>query len=407
MGDLDRAVADHDQERRTGRRARPGHGLIPPPHTLGYPPAVTETLAPDLITADREADPPRPARQWELDALRIAAIAGVLVIHVFGTLVSNPGWTGTRRWWIAQALDTGSIWVVPVFIMISGALVLAPRAHAAGPAAFYRKRFRRILPALIVWHLIYLLVVRIGLRGERPGAVGVTALAVDAKIWTALYFLWLIAGLYALAPVLAAFLRDGGPGRAMITAGVALSWTLLAFAISGTMALLGAPRPLFIGAWNQWWPYVGYFLAGWALHRVVLGRRGIVLAALVGAAALTEAVWQYGHPDHDVLQALLPVTRWGGVPAVASICVLLVAVGLGPRITPSPRVARALRTLSDASFGVFLVHLLIFEAIRHWVPVVSRASSLPVLLAAYAVVLVSSFAVSIGASKVRYLRGIF
>ena len=37
-------------------------------------------------------------------------------------------------------VDIGNVWVIPVFVMVSGALVLGPRAHAAGPRAFYRKR---------------------------------------------------------------------------------------------------------------------------------------------------------------------------------------------------------------------------------------------------------------------------
>src|SRR6185437_5668911 len=122
-----------------------------------------------------------PSRRWELDGLQVAAIAGVLAIHIFGMLVVNDDWAGTGRWWAAVAVDMGSIWVVPVFVMISGALVLAPSAHAAGPVAFYRKRFVRILPALVVWHLVYLIVVRIGLRVERPGLAKVAVLFMDAQ----------------------------------------------------------------------------------------------------------------------------------------------------------------------------------------------------------------------------------
>ena len=53
-------------------------------------------------------------------------------------------------------MDLMFVWAVPVFVMISGALVLDRSAHAAGPAAFYRRRFARILPPLIAWNLICL-----------------------------------------------------------------------------------------------------------------------------------------------------------------------------------------------------------------------------------------------------------
>ena len=366
---------------------------------------MTQTITAAGATA---APAPAPSRQWELDALRVVAIAGVVAIHVIGLLRANDAMAGTQRWWASVVVHTGSIWVVPVFVMISGALVLAPRAHVDGPAAFYRKRFARILPALVVWHVVYLVAGRVLLRGERPDATRVTVLLLDGRIYTAMYFLWLIAGLYVIAPVLVAFLRDGGRRRALATAGAALSWTLLSFVFAGVAALLGVQRPIEPGAWAQWWPYVGYFLAGWALHRVVPGRRGMVAAAVVAVLALAELIWQDGHPDrYRALHELLPVSRTGTMTAVASIAVFLLAVGLGARLRPGPRVTGVLRRLSDATFGVFLVHLLILEVIRQSVPEVMAGSSFGVLVAAYGVVLVAAFAVSLAAARVRFLRAIF
>jgi surface polysaccharide O-acyltransferase-like enzyme len=376
--------------------------------TLSQPadPAQPPAAAPDATAAPEP--PQRPRRQWELDALRVLAIAGVLAIHIIGQLVSNAHLHGTKRWWAAVTIDLGAVWVVPVFVMISGALVLAPRAHAAGPGAFYRKRFVRILPALVVWHLVYLFGVRVGLRGEKLSLPWVTTMLIDAKVYTALYFLWLIAGLYIVAPVLAAFLRGGGQRRAVGMAAVALSFSVVAFSVAGLATLVGTPRTIYLGALTQWWPYVGYFLAGWALHRVVLSVKGIVAAAGIAVVMLAEIVVQYGHaPHYRTLQLLLPVSYLGLTAAVASICIFLVAVGIGARITPPARVSGALKVLSDASFGVFLVHLAIFEVIRQSVPAVFQAASIWVLLAAYATVLVTAFAVSIGASKVPYLRTVF
>ena len=376
--------------------------------------AVTDTLAPEGIPVQQPALPtvaagvPTP-RQWELDALRLVAIAGVVAIHVVGMLVSNQDLQGTGRWWVASIIDLGLTWVVPVFVMISGALVLAPRAHAAGPLAFYRKRFVRIIPALVVWHLVYLFVVRIWLRGEHLGARAVVLDLINTDIYTALYFLWLILGLYAIAPVLAAFLAGGGRRRALIMAGVALAWTHATYLLGAIAGVLGDPHPLPLNALDEWWPYVGLFLAGRALHRVVLSRRGMVIAALLGTASIAEVIWQFGRSPEvtETLDRIVRVNRLGVVVAVAAICLFVLAVGIGGRFTPRHRAARVLRRLSDASFGVFLVHLLILAVIREALPAVEAATSLWVLLAAYVVVLVASFAVSMGAARLRYVRAVF
>lgn len=342
-----------------------------------------------------------------MDALRVLAIAGVVAIHVTGLLFANDDLEGSARWWAAATVNVGATWVVPAFVMISGALLLSPRTHADGPAAFYRKRFVRILPALIAWHLIYLFGVRAGLRGEpfSPRAALVNLL--DAKTFTALYFLWLIAGLYLIAPVIAAFLQAGGPRRAFWFAGAALFWTQMAYALSTVSSLLGASRPIHLGAWNQWWPYVGLFAAGWALRRTVLPVWATVVVFLTGLAATAEAIWQYGDPPQfQRLQALLPITRLGPMIVLASLCFFLVAVSIGARTEPSPRAAYALRRLSDASFGVFLVHLLVIEVARLLVPAVAEARSPVVLALLFVVTLPLSFGLSLVASRVPYLRTI-
>jgi surface polysaccharide O-acyltransferase-like enzyme len=372
---------------------------------------------PDAVKEDRPAEPAgepaatgvedRPGRQYGLDVLRLAAICGVVAIHVLGTIVSDDRMHGSASWWVATTIDLGAVWTVPVFVMISGALTLSPRVHAAGPVAFYRRRFARILPALIFWHIVYLFIARPLIRGEELPGVVVARMFIDAKVFTALYFLWLIAGLYIVAPVLAAFLAGGGQRRAVTTAAVAMGFTLIAFATAATASLLGFPRPIHLGALTYWWPYVGYFVAGWALHRVVLSRRATVLAGVAAIVLLAEGVWQWAERPYLWLQALLPISYLGASVVVASICLFLVAVNVGRNLTPPPWAGRLLRRLSEASFGVFLVHMLIFVSIERLVPAVERNTSLPVMVVTYVAVVVLSFAISLGAARVPYVRAVF
>ncbi|MEU4425150.1 acyltransferase family protein [Actinoplanes sp. NPDC024001] len=352
--------------------------------------------------------PVRKARQWEFDALRVVAISGVVAIHVVGLFLANRELRGTLRWWIAAVIDIGAIWAVPAFVMLSGALVLAPAAHAAGPRAFYRKRFVRILPAMIVWHLIYLFVVRIWLNEQALTVKGVAILVIDARVYTALYFLWLIAGLYLVAPVLVPFLQAGGPRRAYLTAAAILGWTLVVWIIPPVSGLLGVARPITLGAWTMWCSYVGYFVAGYALRNLVLRGRALAAVALLGAVALAEVIWHYGNRGRfPVLDALLPVSAFGAAVATSAICIFLVAAGIGGLWTPAEPVQRVFKQLSDASFGVFLVHLLILALVQRAVPVIKAGDDLTALLIAYAGILVASFAVSMGAARVPYLRSIF
>ncbi|MGR6318386.1 acyltransferase [Micromonospora soli] len=378
---------------------------VAPTPATGPGPATTTPGRPDERPAAAAAP---PAREYGLDALRVVAICGVVAIHIFGVIVGQDDLRGHRGWWIATAIDIGAIWTVPAFIMISGAFVLDPRAHRAGPAAFYRKRFARILPAMIVWHVVYVVVVRMAMRGEDVTASGLARLLIDGKVFTALYFLWLIAGLYVVAPVLAPFLHAGGRNRSLITAGVALGWTMVAYMIPGWALLLGDSRPNILTSWNRWWPYVGFFIAGWALRKVVLNRLWTTVALLGAGLLLVEAIWQFGvAPRHRLFQATFPVMATGTLVAAATLLIFVAAVSIGARTTWRPAIARTVVRLSDASFGVFLIHLLVFEVFRQLIPDVAAGRSLTVIGLVYPAVVVISFAVSMVAARIPYVRAVF
>ncbi|WP_170133060.1 acyltransferase [Arthrobacter livingstonensis] len=349
----------------------------------------------------------RAPRNYGLDILRIVSICGVVAIHVFGRRVGAEPKAG-RGWWAAVAIDIGFIWVVPVFVMISGALLLGSRQVVQAPAAFYRKRAARLVPALIFWNAVYLVGVRIWMRHEHLTTGRVLQLLYDSSVFTQLYFLWLILGLYAIAPLLASFMVGKGDRRAMATAGLLLAVTVLAFVVPGILGHFGVSRPIPMNIFTYWLPYVGYFAAGYALRHVRLKGMALAGAALAMAALIVFTVWHFGHGGVlPVADMLVSTSYLGAGVAMTALGVFAVGLSLSEFISVPRRVGTLLVALSNASFGVFLVHLVIFEAIRLHVPAVLGAKSFTAIAMAYLVTLAASFAVSWLASKVPLLRRVF
>lgn len=303
-------------------------------------------------------------RDWSLDALRVVAILGVVSIHTFGALVTNPAAQGTPDRWVALILNSGMIWAVPVFVMMSGALVLEPRAHADGVAGFYRRRLSRLLPAFVFWQVFYVVVVRELLTGLDESAGDVLKLVLAGNTYTHLYFLWLIVGLYALAPVLHAFLVAGGERRALWFAGVVLAVSVLTSISSSLFAYAGDPRPLTLLALTQWIPYVGYFLAGWALKDIRIGLVGRVVVTGVAVLAIAEIILQAGLHPGGPAAALVPLSYYGPVPAVAALALFVAVRAWWGSRRLDGGAARVMRVLSDSAFGVYLVHFVILILLR-------------------------------------------
>lgn len=349
--------------------------------------------------------PLRPARQWSLDVARVLSVCGVVAIHVFAEMVAGSTVKGTTGWWAAVAADIGFVWVVPVFVMISGALILQPRHFQDGPGPFYRRRLPRLATALVFWALFYFVVIRTVFSQVPVTRVDLADLVLGGKPYTHLYFLWLIIGLYAVAPILASFLRGGGDRRAQVFAGTVLAVTVVTGMSSSVLGGLGDARPLTLLALTQWLPYVGYFLAGWALRNVRLSGARLALASLATLGALGVSVWQYGlRPGLPLLEAVAPLSYYGPVVAIASIGVFVSLNGALADWHPGARAERLLRELSDCAFGVFLVHFAIMVVLRSFEPFTLAGDSFLLSLIEWFVVVVLSFGLVFVMRRVPGLR---
>lgn len=340
--------------------------------------------------------------------LRVAAICGVVAIHTFSLMVTNnPEKRGNAEWWSAVTLDLAFVWTVPVFVMISGALLLSPRAHRTGPADFYKRRTLRILPALIFWNIFYLFVVRVLLQDNAPSLAYLYQLVLEGKVYTQLYFLWIILGLYMVAPVLSAFLGDDQK-RIRIFTTVMCVGTVVIFTIPSIGSYLGMPYPISLTIFTLWMPYVSYFVAGYALAKVTLSRRMTLVLAIVIVALIALTVWEYGvRPAFPLLQAVNPVSYYGASIMVMSLLIFVTVTSALDRVMFSPRAERWAARLSDASFGVFLVHLAVLALIQRFIPVLTDGGSILELFVVYAVVVVVSYLISLLAAKVPFARRVF
>jgi surface polysaccharide O-acyltransferase-like enzyme len=348
-------------------------------------------------------------RSLGLDLLRIFSILGVVAIHSFGSIAGDRGLEGTGSWELATTIDIGFAWVVPVLVAVSGALLLAPRAHADGPGAFYRKRLFRLGWAFVFWQVFYLVVIRIGLSHQSLSPGQIANLAFQGETYTHVYFLWLIVGLYAVAPILFAFIKES-PARAPIAAAVIIGITTAVYIGSALLAAIGHLVPLTLNAATQWIPYVGYFLAGWALREVRLHGVALALVTTGTVVALAANVYVYMEsPRLPLLAAALPVSYLGPLVVLASLGIFVAVNSFAERIHVSQRTARAIGIVADAVFGVYLVHfalLVLGETLwPQWRGL--RTTEWWAAAVTWATVLFVSAALSIGSRRVPYLRRLF
>ncbi|MEP6697416.1 MAG: acyltransferase family protein [Pseudonocardiales bacterium] len=288
------------------------------------------------------AEPAPPARVLWPDYARIAAICMVVVIHsVAGTVVRTT--PGSRMWWGAVLLDASASWAVPVFAMLSGAMLLAPDRWR-GTSAFYRRRLMRVGIPTVVWIVIYFAWNTWALH--HPFTLGAAAKATLAGFpFFHLYFLFVILGLYAITPFLRVVVHHIGRTELLgLTAGcLVLTW------FNGFIGFHGIPNAT--NALTFFLPYVGYFLAGYVLRNVVVTGWGLALLCVaVAATVVGEAVETYA------IGTLAPLYKYSALTIVMSLLIFVVLAQVGRIATARGLSGRVAKVLAEAAFGVYLLH---------------------------------------------------
>ncbi|WP_017539256.1 acyltransferase [Nocardiopsis halophila] len=316
-------------------------------------------------TADPGGPPrphPAPSTAW-IDLARVAAMVAVVLVHAYSPLVTEVyADQGSTSWWTATAADAALRWCVPLFIMISGALLLGRRDEP--PADFYRKRWLRIGPPLLVWTAAYL-----GWEMWRSGLT-LTEAAVQAASGSPgihLYFLYVIAGLYLFTPFLRTLVSASSRDALWWFAGIAVALGAANQAL-GVIDGVGGTTAV-----DRFLPFVGYYVLGWLLFHTGPGARALRLgltllitgsaAAAVGAGVAAGLAGEWGTGADYVFDFLSPPV------VLASAGAFLVLREAGLRLASSARpaaglLARGARWAAAPSFGVYLVHVMVLFSLR-------------------------------------------
>ncbi len=296
------------------------------------------------------------SRHGGLDVVRSVAIFGTVMIHA--TAVGGFNWPlGSLDWTANLAWSTLLRCAVPLFLMCSGALFLAPERELS-LSVLWRKYILRIVVALFFWAAAYLLW-NIYLYGTLDMA-SIRQLLIDLVTFrhrTHLYYLVIMVVVYAALPVTRLLVEKAG--RTLGIYGMTL-WVVCGSVIPTLFAFW--PFSLMEGSIRQYgmqfaWMAIGFGVLGYVIHRYG-GRvqaRIYALLYLIGFFGSFLGTWILSVRQGQLAEVFLQ----GASPGI-----LLEAAGLfGLLVHTNPKgwVEKTTATLSKASFCIYLVHLFFLD----------------------------------------------
>ena len=302
------------------------------------------------------------ARRHDFDFLRVAAMFAVITIHCVMpiTIILTPA---SSDWAIAEVIDSYMRWCVPVFVMISGALLIRKSTYTQ-LGTYIHRRISRILIPFIAWPILYALWLLAFGKDVTWQVFWHGILSGQPVGGSQLYFLFIITGLYILNPFISLLVSNVSRRTFFYLSLAALAAASLWHTIANTMPGLDETYSMF--TWCL--PFIGYFMLGHVLRDTWLTSRQ-ALVALIGffLLGMTNAILTVGtRIDNDFFfQSYISPTVIG-----LSICAFLggralygLLVVLLTGTVWHPRLQRALARLAAVSFGIYLVHLMILDTI--------------------------------------------
>lgn len=317
------------------------------------------------ISVDPEVRPIRPLQPgaerlvWA-DLSRVVAMFAVVVLHAAAPLLVQFHEQGAAAWWIGNVYDSAARWCVPLFVMVSGALLLG---RTQPPRRFLRSRATKVLVPFAAWTAVYFFWA-IWFRGRAWEPADLLRTAIERPVYYHLWFFYVLIGLYLLAPVLDVYLRAARPRELRYLLALWFAWASLLPLLEG---LFGLEVYLSPGPATSPLMLLGYFVLGHLLRDVrPSSRQRVWLAAAFTAGLAVTAGGTY----------YVTVLRGGGEfdgsfyeyysanVVVMSVALFLLLKSSRALHASSPRLRGALRSLSVLVLGIYLVHAMLIDVLK-------------------------------------------
>lgn len=273
--------------------------------------------------------------------MKLFGCFSVVLLHALVPTIEQAD--ASLSWMAANLLEAATRQAVPLFFMVSGALMLR-RDVPSLPAHFRRVAVRYGLPLLGGLAAYKALAIR---QGDPTGLFDTVLYNVRANLGFHLWFMWDFLGLALVSPILRPVAADVRAARLFVAL-----WAV--YCLAGPwLRFLGVGIP--VGN-MLFFLYTGYFMLG----QVLLGFRGRIppiilicgmVMAIVGTAGLTmEFSLPQGRLDVRFYDASSPLL------CLLCLCVFRLCTQELPGASP-----RGLRFLSGATFTVYIYHVLILS----------------------------------------------
>jgi len=285
-----------------------------------------------------------------LNDMRFMAAVAIIFVHISQPFFNQHSTNYSHNWWIANFYLSASMWGVPIFVMISGALLLSPERTYLSLEDFYKRRINKLFLPIFFWTLFYLL-----LRYFKNCSLGLPASAecfiistIKGHPYYHMWYLYMVWGLYLFTPFLRKIVKESTYTELLI-----LCIMLMLLSVVATHFTDPHNQHFFLLMFPF---YLGYYLAGYLISitdlTLPLPKYFLLLAILLGIIIIGERLI----PGYFMYNFSITMIAF-------SILILFLVKNNHTNIPISHKLRKK---LASFSLGAYLIHPAILSVIRKY-----------------------------------------
>ncbi len=293
------------------------------------------------------------------DLIRAIAIFLVVLLHAsLMTLQSFP--PSSAYWWAASVYKSIALPCVPLFIMLSGALLLQPVKVNEPIRVFLKKRLSRVGLAFAFWTAIY--TIWSFYISKTPVTLANIGQSISFDLFGGAYFhfwyIYLIVGLYLITPILRVVIVYGGD---KIIRYLILVWFVGVAVVPLLQLAIGLTLNGYLFVIGGW---IGYFVLGIYLLKVKLRSALFYGLLAVGFVWTIFGVWLMNYPFVGVQRQNFFTDSLTANVIIGSVALFMILLKFRPDWPGSNQTIgkRLVQAISRNTLPIFLFHIIILES---------------------------------------------
>jgi surface polysaccharide O-acyltransferase-like enzyme len=288
------------------------------------------------------------------DSLRIFAAYSVIFLHVSGHDVTAYPNVSASSWWLSNSYDSLVRSCVPLFVMLTGALILPSERPLP---EYLTRRVTRVLLPFVFWSLVYIAYHYFKRDAGAPVGLLSTLRWIYSKFQHGaefhFWYVYMILGIYLFAPIVGRWCRAATERELLY---FLLLWSFTLFANIPALSSHGIKIDL-----GYFSGYLGYLVLGYYISVNKSNTKRWLAVSAIGIGYLITLLGTYrltSQSGHFIEEFYNPLTPNVALMA-AGIFYLFRHASLAP-------ITGLLAVIKDNSYTIYLSHILVLSVLKGW-----------------------------------------